>query len=155
MEKLIINNAERVSRRKLIRAVGKAFLGFGALLLSACLPQQSETYSVKILVTQSRSHFEPSNLVISPGAKVIWQNQAIYPATVTCDPAKARPVSANGVAATSTTYVQLPKGASPWDSGPLYPGQSWEYTFRTPGEYLYFSQYSDSPYLVGTVTVKG
>ncbi len=146
---------ETVSRRKLIRAAGKAFLGFGALLLSACFPRQSDTYSVKILVTQSRSHFEPSNLVIPPGAKVVWQNQAIYPATVTCDPAKAKPVSANGVSATSTTYVKLPKGASPWDSGTLYPGQTWAYTFRTPGVYLYFSQYSDSPYLVGTVTVKG
>lgn len=133
----------RIDRRQLLQRLGKAVLGASVLGISACMPRQPSRYQVKILVTQSRSHFEPSGLVIPRGTTVVWQNQGIYPQTVTCDPAKAK----GGASA------QLPKGAQAWDSGVLYPGQTWLYTFQTPGEYLYFSQYADGPSLTGTVKV--
>jgi plastocyanin len=132
-----------LNRRQWFRRLGKTLLGVSVIGLSACLPRQASRYEVKILVTQSRGHFEPSGLVIPRGTTVVWQNQAIYPQTVTCDPAKAQGVQG----------VQLPKGAQPWDSGVLYPGQTWLYTFNTPGEYLYFSQSMKAPYLTGTVKV--
>ncbi len=147
-------NNEQVSRRKFIGNAGKALLAFGIAILSACAPKESNTYLVKVQLSQSRSHFEPSTVDIPTGSQVVWQNLSIYPVTVTCDPSKVKSISTNNEPSTSAAYVNLPSGASPWDSGTLYPGQTWSHTFSTPGEYLYFSQYSQSPDLVGTVVVK-
>ncbi len=133
---------------------GKVFLVGFVLCLAACSPSQSSTYSVKILLTQDRSHFDPSTLVIPSGATVVWQNESIYPVTVTCDPSKVKSISTNNDPATSAAYVNLPSGATPWDSGTLYPGQTWSYTFTTRGDYLYFSQYGQPPDLVGIISVQ-
>ena len=146
---------EPIDRRKALQLVTRALAGLSFVALGACVPRSVSKYSVKVIFSQqSHSYFEPSKLVIPLGATVVWQNQAIYPVTVTCDPSKVKSVSTNDVAATSAAYVKLPQGASPWDSGTLYPGQTWEHTFKTPGDYLYFSQYIENPYLVGIVSVQ-
>jgi plastocyanin len=138
-------NHELNERRQLLQRFGRIVLGASMIGLSACLPRESHRYEVNILLSQSRSHFEPGGLEIPAGSTVVWQNRSIYPQTVTCDPAKAR----------GNPNVSLPQSASPWDSGVLYPGQTWEYKFSTAGEYLYFSQLAegDGPYLIGTVKV--
>ncbi len=141
-------------RHRLMSCAGKLLLVFGLLILSACSANRSSTYSVKVVLTQSRSHFTPSTLVIPVGSKVVWQNQSIYPVTVTCDPSKVKTLSTNNDAATGAAYVKLPSDADPWDSGTLYTGQTWSYIFKTPGEYLYFSQYDQTPDLVGVVKVQ-
>ncbi len=153
-DKMLNRYREQISRRKFMGDAGKALLVFGALVLNACSGRQSTTYFVKIQLTQDRNHFTPSALVIPVGSKVVWQNQSIYPATVTCDPGKVKSVSTNHQPATSAAYVKLPSGAAPWDSGILYPGQTWSYTFQTPGEYLYFSQYGQAPDLIGVIKVQ-
>ncbi len=153
-EKMLDQYNGRISRRKFMSGAGKALLVFGALVLNACTGRHIAAYFVKIQLTQNRNHFTPSTLVIPIGSKVVWQNQSIYPATVTCDPGKVKSVSTNHQPATSAAYVKLPAGAAPWDSGILYPGQTWSYTFHTPGEYLYFSQYGQTPDLIGVIKVQ-
>lgn len=145
---------ERLSRRKFLGGASKGILATGALILSACAPRRSPAYSVKIQLTQNRSHFVPPTIEIPAGSKVVWQNLSIYPVTVTCDPSKVKSVSANHDNLTAAAYVNLPKDAAPFDSGALYPGQTWSYTFQTRGEYLYFSQFDQSPDLVGMIRVR-
>ena len=56
--------------------------------------------------------FTPANLTVDPGTTVCWINHGVALHTVTED---------NGV----------------FDSGPLAPGQTFAYTFNTPGTYNY------------------
>jgi plastocyanin len=133
-----------MSRRTLFQQAGKVLFGLSVLTLGSCMPRQPSRYEVKILVTQSRSHFNPATLVIPQGATVVWQNQAIYPQTVTFDPGKLA----------AQTETKIAKEIQPWDSGILYPGQTFSYTFQTAGDYPYFSRFSEDPYLLGVVTVK-
>ena len=152
--KLTHRYSKQVPLWKLKDGIGLLLLLLGVLVLSACSTRESAAYLVKIQLIEGRSHFAPSTLVVPAGSRVIWQNLSIYPVTVTCDPSKVKSVSTNQDPATSAALVKLPSGASPWDSGTLYPGETWSYTFKTTGEYLYFSQYDESPELVGVVRVK-
>lgn len=49
----------------------------------------------------------------------------------------------------------LPSGAQPWDSGIVAAGQSWSYTFTTPGEYTYFCIPHEAAGMVAKLTVTG
>lgn len=128
-------------RRKFLKTVGKGLLGLSVLpVLAACSREASPL--VKIM---SGSQLEPGSLTIPKGTTVTWQNQSTLPQSITCDPAKAQ----------DQTHVKLPQNAQPWDSGELYPGQNWTYTFQTPGTYVYFSRWQDVESMRGTVTVTG
>lgn len=131
-----------MGRRRMARVVSTGILVLAMLpLLTAC-PQASEQSHV-IHVT-GRNIFEPTTLTVARGSTVVWQNGSTGPQTVTCDPAKAA----------AGTRVQLPAGASPWDSGDLYAGEVWRHTFAMPGTYTYFSRYDAGGSTVGTITVR-
>ncbi len=49
--------------------------------------------------------------------------------------------------------MQLPAGAEPWDSGTVNGGESWSYTFETPGEYTYFCIPHELAGMVASLTV--
>ena len=70
--------------------------------------------------------FMSSNIQVKAGTTVTWTNQDSVPHSVTFK---------NGMK----------------DSGLLYQGQSFSYTFNTPGTYQYYC--SVHPYMVATVTV--
>src|SRR4051812_27381705 len=114
---------QQISRRELLRRSG--FSMIAVALLAACT-KENDQYVVKI---DSQNFYNPSSLTIPVGATVTWQNIGLVSNTVTCDPTKAQ----------NQAYVLLPNNAQPWDSGILYPGQMWSYTFDTPGSYMYFS----------------
>lgn len=48
-----------------------------------------------------------------------------------------------------------PEGAAPFDSGDIYPGQTWSFTFTVPGQYAYFSQPDQDQGILGTIRVNG
>ncbi len=134
-----------ITRRDILRMLGFGLLVAPAAAVAGCTTsRENHQYVVKIQVEQSQSHYSPADLVIPKGTTVTWQNIATYPQTVTCDPSKA-----------SKDYQDalLPKGAQPFDSGELYPGQTWSYTFNVPGSYVYFSRYTPVPSIVGTIQV--
>ncbi len=87
--------------------------------------------------------FDPGTLTIPRGATVRWKNVGASAHTVTDDPAKAH----------NRSNAALPAGAAAWDSGPLYAGQTWTYTFDTPGQYVYFSTLDEAANFVATLIV--
>lgn len=72
--------------------------------------------------------FSPASLTVSPGTAVTWTNNGRRPHTVTGD-------------------------AGLWDSGMLRPGQSFSFTFQTPGTYTYNCSVHGG--MMGTVVVAG
>lgn len=51
--------------------------------------------------------------------------------------------------------ITLPAGAEAWDSGDLYPGQSWSHTLTTPGVYVFGCRHHANQGMIGTITVTG
>jgi plastocyanin len=76
----------------------------------------------------NRLEFTPDTVRITVGEAVRWRNTSDVVHTVTADPSKA----------VNPSNVRLPDGATPFDSGDLAPGATFEHTFTVPGEYLYF-----------------
>lgn len=128
------------TRRHFLYLIG-GLLGAPALL-AACTAQ-TRRFAVTIQGT-NMAWYQPAALTIPQGATVVWVNRDSYPHTVTCNPTLAQ--EDGGVS-------QLPSGASPWDSGDLYTGQQWSYTFTTPGHYLYYSRRDEANRLFGLITV--
>ena len=134
-----------MTRRAVLRLLGMGLIAVPAVGLAGCTTaRENDQPVVKIQVGDKQSYFSPAEMTIPKGSTITWQNIATYPQTVTCDPAKAG----------NFPYVSLPQGAKPFDSGELYPGQTWAYTFNIPGNYLYFSRYTPIPSLVGTIHVE-
>jgi plastocyanin len=76
--------------------------------------------------------FTPSHIEVVLGTAVTWTNKDDIPHGV---------IIAPGVIATQDT----------WQSGPLYPGASFTYTFMARGTFVY--RCSEHPGMTGTVTV--
>ena len=128
------------ARRHFLRLIG-GLLGAPALL-AACT---AETRRFAVTIQGPNvAWYQPAALTIPQGATVVWVNRDIYPHTVTCNPTLAQ--EGGGVS-------QLPQGAAPWDSGDLYTGEQWAYTFTTPGPYLYYSRRDEVNHLLGLITV--
>lgn len=98
-----------------IGLLGLALLIAGALPGRAAAPQASATVPM-ITTTDEQGHprflFQPDDLLIGIDTTVTWVNRTIPSHTV--------------------TFEQLAV-----DSGVITSGQSFSYTFTTPGEYLY------------------
>jgi plastocyanin len=87
--------------------------------------------------------FDPDNVTVPKGTKVTWKNNSGTAHTATDDPSKA----------SNSADVSLPSGAKSWDSGNIDPGQSYSYTFDTPGTYKYVCVPHESAGMLGTITV--
>lgn len=88
--------------------------------------------------------FEPPTITIKAGQTVLWKNSSQEVHTVTADPHKA----------TNAEDVELPRGAKPFDSGYLNPGQAYTHLFRTPGTYRYVCTLHEVQHMIGQVIVK-
>jgi len=133
-----------VSRRSFLKLIAVALgTSAGSPLIAACTPKNQEQFQVDIVLEQSEIHYSPATLKIPQGATVTWLNKSYYSQSATCDPNQS----------SDNSIVNLPKGAQPWDSGILYPGQRFSKTFDTPGTYVYFSQPKLSLNTVGTIIV--
>jgi len=152
------NRYPSVSRRWLLRLVRVGLTGGVAhALLAACgergprpVPSEGtrpgrEGNAPFVIRMTDQLRFEPATLVVPANATVCWQNTGGIAHTVTADPAQAA----------SSAYVTLPRGAPPWDSGPIPAGMSWSYRFVTPGEYTYFCIPHQLAGMIGRITVRG
>ena len=88
--------------------------------------------------------FDPTDVTISKGETVTWQNTGATVHTATGDPSKA----------TTPADVSLPSGAKAWDSGDIQPQGKFSHTFDTAGTYKYVCVPHESAGMVGTITVK-
>ncbi len=105
--------------------------------------QARGTGSTIVVQMNDRLRFVPTEITIKAGDTVEWRNIGLIPHTVTADPRRA-PSSRN---------IELPEGASAFDSGWVTSGQSFRYTFSEPGVYRYICLPHEQARMVGTVIV--
>jgi plastocyanin len=123
----------KVTRREFLYSLGG--------LLAACgVTNREPDYTV---VIGNDSTFEPASLSVPIGSIVAWHNRSANVHTVTTDPAKAQ----------MPERISVPANATPFDSGDLFSGERWVYTFDVPGTYVYFSRYQELEEMLGVVTV--
>ncbi|MCB8984603.1 MAG: hypothetical protein H6659_12315 [Ardenticatenaceae bacterium] len=122
-------------------------LGGSLLFLAGCADMEAardnEHYQIRVVMADSQSHFEPSSLTVGPGATVTWTNTGLYPQTVTFNPDEVE----------TLTGARPSDGLAAWESGVLYPGEDWSYTFDTPGTYLFVSKSQAMPKMMGVIEV--
>ncbi len=94
------------------------------VFVAAAGAQQQETAQDEVVVTIEDGYFDPADIVIASGTTVWWVNEGDYPHNVTAD---------NGL----------------FDSGTLYPGDSFWVTFEGQGT----ATYHCSPQMTGSITV--
>jgi plastocyanin len=103
-------------------------------------PASPQTFTVQM---NDVNRFVPAALTVPVGSTVTWQNVGQVTHTVTFDPSKAIRAS----------DVSLPSGVAPWDSGNVDGGQSYSYTFATPGTYHYVCIPHEELGMLATITV--
>ena len=93
-----------------------------AVLFAVLLPIYAQAQTVN--VSAADNSFTPRSLTVSAGTTVTWRNNGSMIHTVSAD---------NGH----------------FNSGPIYPGQTFSHTFTTPGTYNYYCQPHGAPGGVG------
>ncbi len=88
--------------------------------------------------------FEPAAITVRVGDKVEWRNRSPITHTVTADPRITADAS----------NVELPEGASPFNSAAIPAGQVFRYTFTVPGTYRYVCLPHEGQKMFGTVVVE-
>lgn len=105
------------------------------------------TGDVAVEVTMTNTlRYASETVRIRRGQTVRWRNTSQLVHTVTADPSRAL---------NPEESVRLPRGAVPFDSGDLAPGEVFQHTFDTPGEYRYFCIPHEAAGMVATVIVEG
>lgn len=121
--------------------LSRYFGGDGEERESARPPASDQAAAVVGMTNQLT--YTPDTVRIGVGETIRWTNGSDLLHTVTADPERA----------VDPSHVGLPDGASPFDSGNLAPGESFERTFTVPGEYTYFCVPHVAAGMVGTIIV--
>ncbi|MGH7103149.1 MAG: plastocyanin/azurin family copper-binding protein [Acetobacteraceae bacterium] len=126
-----------LSRRRLIA---------GSLaLIAAPLPALAagEPVVIHMISNPNGSHvgFDPIGVLIQPGQRVRWVCEASVHTTTAYHPKNAN------------HSLRIPKAATPWNSGYLFPGKAFEWTFTEPGAYDYFCTPHEMAGMVGRIIV--
>ncbi len=111
-----------ITRRKLGAILG-ALPVLSIIGTSAGANAAPKTHRVRI----TKFKFEPSDLVIAAGDKVVWTNEDFAPHTAT------------------------EQGAAHWDTGELGRGDSGQIAFTEPGQHAYFCVFH--PHMKGQISV--
>lgn len=107
--------------------------GFGAGSTAQVSTSQSKPVFGVIQVSMRNDVFAPQQIQVTLGSTVTWTNQENVPHNVTFSP----------VVLTASDN---------WESGLIYPGQSYSYTFTSHGTFQYHCQ--EHPFeMTGTVIV--
>ena len=96
------------------------------------------------IVSMTDAGFEPREIAIKPGQKVVWKNSSDVTHNVVADPAKA----------VNAVNVKLPPTVAPFASQSLLPGQSYAHTFTVPGVYKYVCTLHEASGMKGTIIVE-
>lgn len=141
----ITSSRVRSDRRSLLRRVaasGAAWLA--APVLAGCqilAARDDDRYTVTM--TEGR-RFEPADLTIPLGSTVVWDNKSNIRHAVSTDASDLENPEA----------ITLPRYVRPFDSGDLFPGDTWALTFTVPGSYVYVCPYHHDKGMIGTVIVE-
>lgn len=114
-----------------------------AAIMLMALSSQGDAGSgepVRVSMT-SRDRFEPPIIHARVGQPVRWINTSTSSHTVTVGGARW------------PADTELPRGAKPFDSGPIGISGSFEHTFDVPGTYRYVCTLHEPMGMIGTVVV--
>jgi plastocyanin len=87
--------------------------------------------------------FQPNLVTIKAGQTVEWENTGNEVHHATSDPSLA----------IKPQEVTNPRGAEPFDSGFLRPGETFTHTFTIPGQYRYTCVVHEAKGMLGTIVV--
>ncbi|MGH7122192.1 MAG: plastocyanin/azurin family copper-binding protein [Acetobacteraceae bacterium] len=123
----------------------RTLIAGGAALFAAPLGAfaAGEPVVIRMVSNQSGSYvgFDPIGLLIQPGQRVRWECVANIHTTTAYSPKNAN------------HSLRIPKAAEPWNSGYLFPGKTFEWTFTVPGAYDYFCTPHEMAGMVGRIIV--
>jgi plastocyanin len=129
----------RTTRRSLIALVISGICTIA--LLSK--PAAATPADVVIKMLDMPPAFQPSLTTIKVGQSVEWENVGNEVHHATSDPSLA----------IKAKEVTNPRGAEPFDSGFLRPGETFTHIFTIPGEYRYACVVHEAKGMVGTIVV--
>jgi plastocyanin len=110
--------------------------------VNVTIPNGAANPTLDLSLQKLANWYDPKTLTISAGDTVVWKNEDIEAHTVTSG-------RGAGIASVQTNEKGAPDGI--FDSEFFGPGESWSYTFYTPGTYSYFC--TIHPWMEGAVTV--
>lgn len=135
----------RIDRRCFLRRVGGiGAVGLSAPVLAGCqilAARDEDRYTVEIT---EGYRFEPAALTVPLGSTVVWDNKSNIRHAVSTDASDLENPEA----------ITLPRYVRPFDSGDLFPGDTWALTFTVPGSYVYVCPYHHDRGMMGTVIVE-
>jgi plastocyanin len=100
--------------------IKRVFLAVGLLVLVLAVPASAIAQDAGPVVSAQDDQFVPAMTSATSGALLTWQNDGVEEHTITAD---------NGA----------------FDSGDLDPGQTFEFTFDSPGSYAYYCSIHGGP----------
>ena len=106
-------------------------------------PAFGQAQPAAVVEMTSALTFQPSTVEIAAGETVEWRNASNIVHTVTANPASA----------SDSSFVSLPPGVQPFDSGPIAAGGTFSRTFDVAGRYDYFCIPHQTMGMRGTVIV--
>src|SRR5829696_309124 len=118
-----------IRRRNRMRRLA-CLVALSLMALSLIVPSAGAQQGQTATVMMQDNYFSPANITVPAGTTVTWVHSGNNPHT-------------------TTSYDGL------WDSGilPGGSGQTFSFTFNTPGTYAYFCRPHEAQGMVGTVTV--
>jgi len=138
-----------VSKRISNHLIGPGVLSVGVVLVIALAgiylrTASASTPPILVKMVDTPATFQPEQLTIRVGETVEWKNVGNSVHHASSDPSTA----------VNPAEASTPSGAKPFDSGFLQPGQSFTYTFTTPGTYKYICAPHETSGMLGEVVVK-
>jgi len=95
-----------------------------------------------------QADYRPDGITIQSGQKVRFINTSDFTHTVTDRPLPAQKRTGSDLG------DQLPRGAQSFDSGDIFPQQSWEHKFTTRGTYRFHCREHEPDRMTGVVEVR-
>lgn len=130
-----------LSIRTLFRSVLALVVGAG-VFTSVVAMSPDDKPAATVGMTNMMS-YTPDTVRVAVGETVRWENSSDVMHTVTADSDEALKAKS----------VELPEGASPFNSGNLNPEDTFEHTFEVAGTYRYFCIPHEAAGMKGTVIV--
>jgi plastocyanin len=127
--------------RRLAVALVAAASTLGAGRISSA-PAPGAPFVIQIL--DAAPFFSPSSAVVKVGQPVEWVNAG----------SGVHSVSTDRATAANPASIELPKDATPFDSGFIPAGAAFDYTFAVPGIYRYVCIPHERAGASGRITVK-
>jgi plastocyanin len=112
------------------------------LLLAPHAAPADEGKTVVVTMTDD-DEFKPAMVEVHVGDTVLWKNTTKVTHSITDDPKAAK----------NAKDVELPAGATPFNSGKLKGGMSFNNVFTTPGKYTYVCVEHEKERMIGHVVV--